>query len=60
MKKTEHEKMKGRLSKLNRVFAEYGAGDLHSGSKSGPLVTSPKQAVAIALSEQRKADKDKS
>lgn len=26
-------------------------GDLHSGSKSGPVVTNPKQAVAIAMNE---------
>jgi hypothetical protein len=30
---------------------EYKAGELHSGSKSGPAVTSRKQAVAIAMSE---------
>jgi hypothetical protein len=31
-----------------RKFKE---GKLHSGSKSGPVVTDPKQAKAIALSE---------
>ena len=30
-------------------------GGLHSGSNAGPVVTNPKQAIAIALSEQRKA-----
>jgi hypothetical protein len=30
---------------------KFGAGKLHSGSKSGPVVTNPKQAVAISLSE---------
>lgn len=30
---------------------EFGAGKLHSGSKKGPKVTNPKQAVAIAMSE---------
>lgn len=30
---------------------KFKEGDLHSGSKSGPVVTNPKQAVAIALSE---------
>ena len=34
---------------------EFKHGKLHSGSKKGPLVKSRKQAVAIALSEQRKA-----
>lgn len=30
---------------------KFGQGNLHSGSKSGPVVTNPKQAVAISLSE---------
>ena len=30
---------------------KFGQGGLHSGSKSGPVVTNPKQAQAIALSE---------
>jgi len=34
---------------------KFKAGQLHSGSKQGPKVTNPKQAIAIALSEQRKA-----
>lgn len=34
---------------------EFKAGKLHSGSKSGPVVKSRKQAIAIALSEGRKA-----
>jgi hypothetical protein len=32
----------------------WGQNKLHSGSKTGPLVTSQKQALAIAFSEQRK------
>ena len=35
------------------VMHEYKEGTLHSGSKKGPKVTSRKQAIAIALSEQR-------
>lgn len=31
-------------------------GRLHSGSKKGPVVTNPKQALAIALNEQRKEE----
>jgi len=38
---------------------EAKAGKLHSGSKKGPIVKSKSQAIAIALSEQRKADKGK-
>lgn len=30
---------------------EFGAGKLHSGSPSGPIVRNPKQAIAIGLSE---------
>ena len=40
-------------------MAEWKAGKLHSGSKRGPVVKSQKQAVAIALSEQRQAKKRK-
>jgi hypothetical protein len=35
------------------VMHEWKHGELHSGSKTGPVVTNPKQAIAIALSEQR-------
>ena len=34
---------------------EYKRGALHSGSKKGPIVGSRKQAVAIGLSEMRRA-----
>lgn len=34
---------------------EYKEGKLHSGSKKGPEVNNRKQAIAIALSEARKA-----
>ncbi len=37
--------------KISRVMREYGKGELHSGSKKGPVVKSRKQAIAIALSE---------
>ena len=35
------------------VMHEFKEGELHSGSKKGPVVTKRKQAIAIALSEQR-------
>jgi hypothetical protein len=41
--------------KIAKVMREYKKGELHSGSKKGPVVKDRKQAVAIALSEARKA-----
>jgi ribosomal protein L21E len=49
-KKTKSQK------KISKVMREYKAGALHSG-KGGPVVKSKKQAVAIALSEARRAKK---
>ena len=40
----------------DEVMHRWGANKLHSGSKSGPQVKSQKQAVAIMLSEKRKAN----
>jgi ribosomal protein L21E len=42
--------------KISKVMREFKAGGLHSG-KGGPVVKSPKQAVAIALSQAGKAKK---
>lgn len=39
---------------MKATMDEWKAGTLHSGSKKGPVVTNQKQAVAIALSEQRR------
>jgi len=41
--------------KVAKVMHEWKAGQLHSGSKRGPVVKSQRQAVAIALSEAGKA-----
>lgn len=48
-KKAEH--------KVEKVMHEFKEGKLHSGSKKGPEVRGKKQAIAIALSEARKAKK---
>ena len=40
----------------NEVMHKFGAGELHSGSKSGPKVGSRKQAIAIMLDEKSKAE----
>lgn len=45
--------------KIPKVMTEFKEGKLHSGSKKGPEVTNPKQAIAIAMSEARKAAKKK-
>ena len=45
--------------KIGKVMGEFKAGKLHSGSKSGPTVKNRKQAIAIAMSEGRKAGKRK-
>ena len=39
----------------NEVMHKWGTGALHSGSPSGPKVRDQKQAIAIMLSEKRKA-----
>ena len=44
-----------KANKIHKVLGEWKSGKLHSGSKHGPVVTSQKQAVAIAISEARKA-----
>jgi uncharacterized protein DUF6496 len=41
--------------KVGKVMKEFAAGKLHSGSKHGPKVSNPRQAVAIGYSEARKA-----
>jgi hypothetical protein len=43
-------KMTKAQKKTGKVMHEYKEGTLHSGKK-GPVVTSRKQAIAIALSE---------
>ena len=59
-RKLKHEVAEGKKEmKIEKVMREYKKGQLHSGSKKGPKVTSRKQAVAIALSEGRKAARKK-
>lgn len=47
--------MKKKEKKVAKVIKEFKEGKLHSGSKKGSMVKSKKQAVAIGLSEARKA-----
>jgi hypothetical protein len=55
----KRKKKRGKKSKIPIVMKEFKAGKLRSGSKKGPKVKSPKQAIAIALSEERKTRKKK-
>lgn len=43
--------------KIKKVMKEYSKGELHSGSKKGPVVKSKAQALAIGYSEARKGKK---
>lgn len=40
---------------FDQVLHKWKADNLHSGSKSGPVVKNQKQAVAIMLSEKRES-----
>lgn len=62
--KQEDKKLVKKLKKADRVKKEeeiiaddmerYAKGKMHSGSKKGPIVKNPKQAIAISLSVARK------
>jgi hypothetical protein len=47
------------VNKVKKVMNEFKAGTLHTGSKKGPVVKSRKQAIAIGLSEQKRATSKK-
>ncbi len=40
--------------KIKKTMREFKEGELHSGSKTGPVVTNPKQAIAIGINEAKK------
>ena len=42
---------------MKEEMDKFAAGELHSGSKKGPVVTNQKQAVAIALHESGQSKK---
>ena len=50
-------KMTKGQKKIGKVMHEYKMGELHTGSKAGPIVKSRKQAVAIAMSEAKRPKK---
>lgn len=41
--------------KMHQVMTEFKKGELHTGSKTGRIVKKRKQAIAIGLSQARKA-----
>ena len=55
MRKVKSKKVPKGKAKIEKVMHEFKEGKLHSGSKKGPKITNRKQAIAVALSEQRKA-----
>ena len=44
---------KKQQAKIGKVMHEYKAGTLNTGSKTGPVVKSRKQAIAIAMSQAK-------
>jgi hypothetical protein len=46
-------------SRMKTEMDKWKAGDLHSGSKHGPVVKSQEQAIAIGLSESGQSRKSK-
>jgi len=48
-----------RHGKVHKVMREFKEGELHSGSRKGPVVRSRKQAMAIAMNEAGKGRKKK-
>lgn len=68
LKSDKHEKKESKAherkenkkeKKIKKVIREFDRGELHSGSKNGPVVKDKKQALAIGYSEAKKAQKDK-
>lgn len=50
---------KAKRKRVKLEMDKFKSGELHSGSKTGPVVTNPKQAIAISLSESGQSRKKK-
>ncbi len=48
---------KAKKAVMKKEMHNFKEGELHSGSKKGPIVTNPKQAIAISLSESGQSKK---
>ena len=59
VKNLKNPKPKKVKEKIKIVMDEFKEGKLRSGSKQGPEVTNPRQAIAIAISESKKKKKNK-
>lgn len=55
----EDKKPSATKRKIKKVMKEFSESKLHSSSKKGPIVTNPKQAIAIGYSEARRAKSKK-
>lgn len=57
-KKSMHERRESKGKEIiEDEMRRFKEGRLHSGSKKGPIVKNPKQAIAIALTVKRKKTK---
>jgi hypothetical protein len=50
---------KAKKTRMKSEMKKFKEGKLHSGSKKGPMVTNPKQAIAISLHEAGLSKKSK-
>ena len=60
MPETKPRTKKAKRAAMSQTMREFSEGNLHSGSKTGPKVTSQKQAVAIGLKTSGQSRKKKS